>query len=651
MLERQKKLLQLLAEQDTHKPASFFSSKLKVSTKTIYSDLQELDGYLRKQDLTIDRIPRVGIRLIDPKRQMVQKLQLILDDEPKQDLNLEARRLVLLKEVILNERAPNLEDLSERFMVSKTSLYKGLVWLRNLTGEDVLDITSGSEGIRCEGAERNIQKAVFMGAMAIGSQKASEIGKSLDAVEQTLFETDILQAVSQVLLVDYADLSEGVSEYYLNSLRTVLLIFLTRLKASHHMEQDEDFLFNTIRYMETFVVANSMAQLFREALDVTFTTDDLEYLSRQLFAHRITSRLRRRDLSCEDLALRLIQRLEEVEKVSLRNDEQLLQELRYHLPPMLLRLRKNILVENPLLDEIKTQYSELFHVIWYVLSIVESEYDVRLNDHEVSFVLIYFQLALDRVSRARNILVICPYGLSSSQLILSKIRRFLPSRDNIEAASLKKMRQGSLDNVDLVITSVDPGQIPVPCVRVSPLITDEDLIKVMNTYTSHLIERKKVPESLTNINTPVLARLISPQHITLQADFRTREECLVYLCSQLEQEGLVRKGYRESVFAREKMGATGLSTQAAVPHADPELVCTSAVSILSLKKPVRWGDVQVSLVVMASISEQDADLFHNLIMEIYSLIQDRKTVDDLLSITDSNELSELLTMKGKSNVL
>ena len=91
MLERQKKLLQLLAEQDTHKPASFFSSKLKVSTKTIYSDLQELDGYLRKQDLTIDRIPRVGIRLIDPKRQMVQKLQLILDDEPKQDLNLEAR--------------------------------------------------------------------------------------------------------------------------------------------------------------------------------------------------------------------------------------------------------------------------------------------------------------------------------------------------------------------------------------------------------------------------------------------------------------------------------------------------------------------------------------------------------------------------------
>lgn len=651
MLERQKKLLQLLAEQKTHKPASFFGSHLKVSAKTIYSDLQELDGYLKRYDISIDRIPRMGIRLEGDEAARTALFRDLSEQGEPRELSLENRRMALLKEIILEQRHPGLEALSARFLVSKTSLYKDLDWLRSLGGEESLEITSGPEGIRCAGSERVIQKAVLTGLMEETSRKAGSRWGNLELAEKSLFPPKVLDCVTGVLARDYADLTEGVSEYYLCSLQAVLLIFVTRLAEGCHMEPDEDFLFNTIRYMETYVVANSMAQIFFRTLDIVFSTDDLEYLSRQLFAHRITTQLRRRDLSYDELASRLIRRLEEVEKVRLDGDEQLRQALLYHLPPMMLRLKKRIVVENPLLEEIKIQYSELFRIMWYVLSIIESEYDVRLNDHEVSFILIYFQLAMDRVSRARNILVICPYGQSSSQLILSRIRQFLPSRDTIEAASLKKLQTGSLDHVDLVITSVDPGPIPVPYVRVSPLITDEDLVKVMSTYTSGLLNSRKVPASLSGIRTPVLAGLLSPERITLHADFTSREECLNYLCTQLESAGLVCKGYRESVFSREKMGATALGSGAALPHADPELVCSSAVSILSLKKPVRWGDVNVSLVIMASITEQDADIFHNLIMEICGLITDRKVVEDLVSITDRYMLNDLIASKGESNVL
>lgn len=37
----------------------------------------------------------------------------------------------------------------------------------------------------------------------------------------------------------------------------------------------------------------------------------------------------------------------------------------FHLPAMVLRLQKGLIVRNPLLGDIKAQYPELFGMTWY----------------------------------------------------------------------------------------------------------------------------------------------------------------------------------------------------------------------------------------------------------------------------------------------
>ena len=59
---------------------------------------------------------------------------------------------------------------------------------------------------------------------------------------------------------------------------------------------------------------------------------------------------------------------------------------------MILRLKRGIHIENPLLENIRDQYSELFSIVWYALVIVEQQYNVILNDDEISFILIHFKL-------------------------------------------------------------------------------------------------------------------------------------------------------------------------------------------------------------------------------------------------------------------
>ena len=141
---------------------------------------------------------------------------------------------------------------------------------------------------------------------------------------------------------------------------------------------------------------------------------------------------------------------------------------------MITRLQKQIRIINPLLDEIKQEYSKLFSVLWYALSDLERKFDIHLNDHEISFLLIHFQIALDKAADANNIVIICQYGCSSSNLILNKVRKFLPSKDNIEVYSVAKLNSTKLSNVDLIITTLDIKNINKPMVKISSLLNKQD---------------------------------------------------------------------------------------------------------------------------------------------------------------------------------
>lgn len=66
----------------------------------------------------------------------------------------------------------------------------------------------------------------------------------------------------------------------------------------------------------------------------------------------------------------------------------------------------------------------------------------------------------------------------TSQLILSKVRKLLPAKDNIELSRIEKLYLADLSHVDLIITSVDLDNINVPYVRVSPVVTNEDYINI-----------------------------------------------------------------------------------------------------------------------------------------------------------------------------
>lgn len=642
MNSRQIKFLKLLKEQSEYKPASFFAKWLSVSTKTIYSDINVLYSLLRENGLDLDSSPRNGIKLIDEENNLNKLISEMSDENKKDEYSPINRRYAIIRMSLLEDKTITLEDLSNDFLVSKTSLYQDLGVINKVFEKQNTKLKVTNTGVVPKGTEIDLQKSIKNYIF-----EDSKDGSLLDLKNKLdiLFDKQLINQIFHLLLEDYGELTNDVSIYYMKSIIVILLIQISRLKHDYHVESEETFLFNNIRYMETYIVANSIVEILKQSLNVHFINSDIEYLCRQLFAHRITNSLKTGQNEYVDLVKEIIEVMSKVEKVDLGQDERLYKSLIYHVPAMILRLKKGIKITNPLLESIKEQYSELFSIVWYALSLIESRYNVILNDDEVSLMLIHFQIALDNISKANNILVVCPYGVSSSQLILSKVKQFLPSKDNIELSKIEKLYIADLSHVDLIITSVDLENINVPYVKVSPIVTNEDYTHIMDAYKKHILFKEEILKELNNFSAPHMSQFIDPTLVQIKKSYKNKKECLDHLIQELENRNYVNEKFRDSIFNREKAGVTCMDSGVALPHADPSTIITSCISILTLKKPVDWGGNMVSLIIMVCLNEDHVDKFKDVIQEIYQIIIKKEYIDQIVKIDNVDTMIDLFYKK------
>lgn len=637
--ERQINLAKLLSVENDYRPASFYSKKLSVSTKTIYQDLEILKEELKTFEIKIERLPSAGIQMIGQSSDIQNFFSSI--DENKDLYSPENRRIKIVKEVLFGQSKPTLELLSQKFIVSKTSLYNDLKVLNKLIDSEQVEIISTQEGLQVTGDEAAIQKAI---KQLVFHYAVNVSPNNFRQVLNVFFDHDIIDAVYSLLMEDYSELTEKVSDYYVRSLFASLTIQCNRLRSDKHVKSEENFLFNSIKYMETYIVANGLVEELSNQLSIDFTEEDKEYLCRQLFAHRLTNSMKISNEDYSEIVTKLIERMSEIEKIDLTKNEHLYKSLLYHIPAMILRLKKGIRIQNPLMESIKEQYSELFSIVWYALVILEKEYDVILNDDEISLVLIHFQIALESQSKANNILIICQYGISSAQYIYSKVRRFIPARDNVEISTLDKFNTADSQDIDLIISSLDFDSGSTPYVRVTPLVNKEDYVKIMEAYTNTIIQsEKRIEENdlMDRLNVPTMMKFLDESLVKTRVEVESKEECFDMLISELEDRKFVTQDFRKSVLDREKIGNTNLESGAALPHADPTTVLTSSISMITLKEPINWGDQRVKLVVMITLSEKDILEIREVVQEVYQFVEEKAVVDAIAEIKEKNTLLEL----------
>lgn len=637
MNQRQKQILQILLENDEALPASRISQALNVSNKTIYNDISILNQELDELGIALRKVPRKGIEMIadEPSRNALRQQILAPQKEQADRYDPSSRRKELFRILFIEGKPISLQQTADQYMISRTSILNDLRSFDLFMRDTALKFTTGMDRlIRVEGSEKNIQRAVF--------RYLKESLMQLESLAKNYFSKTAIEAAFTVINDATIMPARSLPEYYERSFHLTLLILFERAANQHHiLGQEKD-----LTKLSAYPLACQTAQ-HASHFGIELREPDLIYLSGYFIAYRILPPFP--DEQTDEMVQKIIQRFTQLEQIDFSQDEQLKEQLRSHLPAMIWRLKNNVRIENPLLAKIKQNYLPLFTASWYVLAILETEHQILLTDSEVSFVMLYFQLAMDKMFPSRKILVACPYGLASSKFMVQKLRQFLPVRDVIETCSSWQLGQKLKEGADLLITTYAAElKSDIPTICVSPMLTSKECTAILHLYADAVLGQEDSLSRILSSNGVELGPLLDALHeenIYLNCSFQNKEEVLDFILSENLQKGIIEEGYRESVYKREKVGSTVLENNTAIPHGNPGYARKLEVSLLTLTSAVDWSGYPVRLILFLSIPEKDILLFDGIVFDICQLIANEKVVARILDSSNPHSLIENLKAK------
>ena len=144
------------------------------------------------------------------------------------------------------------------------------------------------------------------------------------------------------------------------------------------------------------------------------------------------------------------------------------------------------------------------------------------------------------------------------------------------------------------------------------------LNQAMQCRTSLEVEHLLAQFSMRREDAP----LITPECITLNSDWRSKEEVLKGMTDNLLLAGRCRypRKLEADLWAREAVFSTGLGFSFAIPHSKSEHIEQSTISVARLAQPVAWGDDDVRFVIMLTLNKHAAGDQH---MRIFSRLARR----------------------------
>ncbi len=632
---RQKKLIYLLVQNENYLPVSFYSEKLEKSSRTIYSDLDKIQKLLPKEQLVLEKKPRIGIQLRGTVEAKLQFLEQITGISTTSVAESQERQWLITKQLLIDEETVTQQMLAQQFHVSPSSIVSDL---EKIIEKYRLTLEPSKRGTKMVGSEEEIQNSLFRFCEDYldyhGINPEELFHETTQEILSKLFTPSLVKMTLQQIEELKLQTEFCFPEHYVKSLVIRLLVFCFRLSRGQHIEE-KDFLFDQIKLIDTYLIANELLEKIAKVHGFEYNEEDISYVNRQLVGYGVklnTNGQKNYDRYAGTIQ-KILENMSEIMEVDFLADTQLAERFASHFVPMIYRLKMGIAITNPLVEEIRSQYAVTFSATRYALANTEEQLGVQFNDEEVALVAMYFQVSLEKSQNGKKILIVCPNGVGTSELIFNKIKRILPAQDTAEITTLDKLYRKNLNNVDLIISSVKLEAIHKPIIQVSTLVTQEDIKNITALYSNLFYSEESDEAEILEF--PFLKNVIDLDFIYTQKRFSDKQACLNWLIDRLEKKKVVTKAFRKGVFAREAIGETALATGVAIPHASPQNVLQTRIAIVTLDQPIIWDQRKVHYVLLMCIAKADRNLVRGVITDIHKIVQSEKQLKSFFAEKDA----------------
>ncbi|MGB3634906.1 MAG: PRD domain-containing protein, partial [Rubrobacteraceae bacterium] len=311
------------------------------------------------------------------------------------------------------------------------------------------------------------------------------------------------------------------------------------------------------------------------------------------------------DLEVASQVRALVHYVEDQTGVPLSGDGSLYTGLLAHIERAIHRLRENLSIHNPLLEDVKEDYPALFDLVRQGMEKVFVQENIP--EEEAGFVAMHFGAALDRAqgSFPQRVLVLCSSGIATTKMLSSRLEKAFPQIRSIKNSSLFEIEDLNLDDFDLVVSTV---YLPVPddsYVQVQPFLPEDDLERIRAHLSEKSLDERRtnraVYESLEIFGggqekfhqmaeaTQVIAELVDDAFLARHEAGGSLNEAVRLMCAALDEKDLISepKSLEQGLLSRMELGGIGIpETTLALFHARNGSVARPSFTVHEFDEPL-----------------------------------------------------------------
>lgn len=624
---REMRLVEVLLHNPNSLTIDGITAQLGVSAQTVRRELQPASDFLDSHGLTLVRQPGRGLSVEGDAEAREKALESLRDMRPVGILP-EERQRSLLGMLLATDHPITQQALASRLKVAVGTISHDLDEVEQTLSDSGLSLVRRrGYGVEIAGAERARRRAMrqlisqsldetellshLQGSEERAETSSSErvAGRMTDQLLGLIAEGR-LQKVKSLTETIVRDLPYLITDDAFANFTVHVALMVERRLQDGEIDLDLEVL-QRLQKMDEYTYTRSLAENIQEKFNVAVPDEEIGYLTIHLRGTKLREDdalqdyFQTSDLEVASQVKALVQYVEDQTGFELAGDSSLYAGLRAHIERAIHRLRENLSIHNPLLEDVKEDYPALFDLVSKGMEKVFVQENIP--EEEVGFVAMHFGAALDRAqgSFPQRVLVLCSSGIATTKMLSSRLEKAFPQIQTIKNSSLFEFEELDLDDFDLVVSTVS---LPAPddsYVQVQPLISEDEVERIRNHLREKSLqaplENRAAFESLEIFGggqekfrqmveaTQTVAELVDDVFLVQHEAGGSLEEAFRMMCDTLADKELVSdpRILEQGLLSRQELGGVGVpGTTLALFHARNDTVPRPSFSVHEFDEPL-----------------------------------------------------------------
>ncbi|MFD2923765.1 BglG family transcription antiterminator [Halobacillus naozhouensis] len=693
--KRRAHLLSVIRQSTTPIPTKNLVDKMKVSQRTIYYDLEHINGWLTGQGLDpIENKHGKGYFLPQRSRNKV-----IISNEESFDvwqyqLSKPERELLIKAKILLEEHDASMKTFMEITGMSRGTVAKALQVIKQDFMQHGLFLHyNKGVGYHLSGSEEVKRKILSDLLSTIFSHEnwhnvRPEVHKMVQPESKDPSQKlDRREHVKSLLYDAEEKMGLTLTDEMVEMLSLQILIIIRRIhsKSFIHVDSEEKgILKQTEAYQASLLITQKLEYLW----DILFPDDEVCFVAMNLLGAKVQhddfSRYTRQEMAgLKQVVQRMVSDFQTYSCVIFDDRQGLEENLISHIKPTYYRLKYGVQIANELSDSIQENYQDIYHLTKRVMIHLEYYVGQPIPDEEAAYITLHFGGWLTKekkkVETKFKAIIVCENGIGTSNMLRSQLENLIAGLDVTATLSMREYQAGH-DHADIIFSTnfIKPKNTPV--IHVPAILTNlekEHVMKRMNELfyskgspkdpTDHVMEvierhatihekdelRRSLNQLLENktsgtkeLRKPMLNELLTDQTIQFRDSVSSWEEAITFAAQPLIEQHSIHSHYVNAMI--ENVNELGpyivIAPRIAIPHARPETgVERLGMSLLRLKEPVYFSEKEkhrAQLVIVLAAIDNQTHL--KALAQLTEVLSNEENVEQLIAANDSNSVIQLI---------